>query len=62
MDPTISRVEPGHMLVHSIQGSREAKVTVHDTTYSGIPVETCITCHDRGKRIGVSFQGLMETP
>lgn len=53
---------PGHMLVHSIQGTRDAKVTVHDTTYSGMPVETCTTCHDRGKRIGVSFQGLMETP
>lgn len=41
---------------------RDAKVTVHDKTYSGVPVETCTTCHDRGKRIGVSFQGLMETP
>ncbi|MEM7476628.1 MAG: cytochrome C [Planctomycetota bacterium] len=61
-DKTIPRDEPGHMLVHSIQGTREAKVTVHDTSYSGIPVETCTTCHDRGKRIGVSFQGLMETP
>ncbi|QDU36855.1 hypothetical protein Mal4_11550 [Maioricimonas rarisocia] len=61
-DPTVPRDEPGHMLVHSIQGTREAKVTVHDKTYSGIPVETCTTCHDRGKRIGVSFQGLMESP
>ncbi|MEM8912062.1 MAG: cytochrome C [Planctomycetota bacterium] len=61
-DPTIDRNATGHMLVHSIQGTREAKVTVHDHTYSGIPVETCTTCHDRGKRIGVSFQGLMETP
>jgi len=61
-DKAIARDEPGHMLVHSIQGTREAKVTVHDTTYSGIPIETCTTCHDRGKRIGVSFQGLMETP
>ncbi|WP_425397515.1 multiheme c-type cytochrome [Aeoliella sp.] len=61
-DPTIDKSATGHMLVHSIQGTREAKVTVHDTTYSGIPVETCTTCHDRGKRIGVSFQGLMETP
>lgn len=61
-DPTIDRKATGHMLVHSIQATREAKVTVHDTTYSGIPVETCTTCHDRGKRIGVSFQGLMETP
>lgn len=61
-DPTIDRTKPSHGLVHSIQGTREAKVTVHDVTYSGIPVETCTTCHDRGKRIGVSFQGLMETP
>lgn len=61
-DPTIARDVPGHALVHSIQGTREAKVRVHEKTYSGIPVETCTTCHDRGKRIGVSFQGLMETP
>ena len=60
-DKTIDREKPGHCLVHSIQGTREAKVTVHDKTYSGIPAETCTTCHDRGKRIGVSFQGLMET-
>ncbi len=61
-DPTVDRQATGHMLVHSIQGTREAQVRVHDTTYSGIPVETCTTCHDRGKRIGVSFQGLMESP
>ncbi|WP_145168680.1 multiheme c-type cytochrome [Rubripirellula lacrimiformis] len=61
-DASIPHDDPGHMLVHSIQGTREAKVTVHDETYSGIPVETCTTCHDRGKRIGVSFQGLMESP
>ncbi len=50
----------GVPLVHSIQATREAKVTVGDTTYTGIPVETCSTCHNRGKRIGVSYQGLME--
>ncbi len=60
-DRSIPRDEPGHILVHSIQATREAKVTVHGTTYSGVPVETCTTCHDRGKRIGTSFQGLMET-
>jgi len=60
-DPSIPKKEPGHPLVHSIQSSREAKVTVHGKTYSGIPVETCTTCHDRGKRIGVAFQGLMES-
>jgi len=47
--------------VHTIQSSRKAKVKVHDVEYSGIPVETCSTCHNRGKRIGVSYQGLMET-
>ena len=60
-DPTINKNEPGHFLVHSIQSSRNAKVTVHGTTYTGVPVETCTTCHNRGKRIGVSYQGLMET-
>ena len=60
-DETIPKDEPGHMLVHSIQATREAKVTVNDKQYSGIPVETCNSCHDRGKRIGVSYQGLMES-
>jgi hypothetical protein len=49
-------------MVHSIQSSRKAKVVVNDTVYSGIPHETCVSCHNRGKRIGVSFQGLMEFP
>ncbi len=60
-DKSISKKEGGHMLVHAIQSSREVKVNVHDINYSGIPVETCTTCHNRGKRIGVSYQGLMET-
>ncbi|SMC08808.1 cytochrome C [Nitratiruptor tergarcus] len=60
-DPTIPKNEPGHMLVHQIQGTRDAKVHIHGLTFSGIPVETCTTCHNRGKRIGVSYQGLMET-
>jgi len=53
-DPTVSKDEPGHMLKHSIQGTREKN--------NGIPVETCNTCHNRGKRIGVSFEGIMEFP
>jgi hypothetical protein len=61
-DPSIPKDKQGHALVHSIQGTREAKVTVNNLSYHGIPVETCTTCHDRGKRIGVSFQGLMESP
>lgn len=60
-DQTIDKEEAGHMLVHSMQSSRECKVKVNNLEYSGIPVETCTTCHDRGKRIGTSYQGLMET-
>lgn len=60
-DPTISTQPGGHLLVHSIQGTRDAKVTVHDKTYSGIPTKTCTACHNRGRRIGVSYEGLMET-
>jgi len=60
-DKTINKKEAGHMLVHSIQSSRKVKVTVHGVHYSGVPTETCSTCHNRGKRIGVSYQGLMET-
>ncbi|MBC8238135.1 MAG: cytochrome C [Helicobacteraceae bacterium] len=59
-DKSIDKKERGHLLVHSIQSSRDAKVKVHDVEYSGVPVETCSTCHNRGKRIGVSYQGLME--
>ncbi len=60
-DKTIPKREAGHMLVHSIQSSRKVKVAVHGVHYSGVPTETCSTCHNRGKRIGVSYQGLMET-
>ena len=52
----------GLPLVHSIQATRDTKVVTDGLSYSGVPVETCATCHNRGKRIGVSFQGLMETP
>ena len=61
-DPTVARDEPGHCLVHTIQSTRKAKVKMHDKEYSGIPINTCMVCHNRGKRIGVSFQGLMESP
>lgn len=61
-DPTINKEEAGHPLVHRIQGTSKTKVTVNGHSYSGIPVETCTTCHNRGKRIGVSYQGLMEFP
>lgn len=52
-DKTISKDKPGHMLKHKIVATRKT---------GGIPVEACSSCHNRGKRIGVSFQGLMESP
>ncbi len=52
-DKSIKPDEKGHMLKHQIIGNRKT---------GGIPVETCSSCHNRGKRIGVSFQGLMEFP
>jgi len=61
-DPAVPREEGGHPLVHSIQSSYWTPVKTGKVTYSGIPVESCNACHNRGRRIGVSFQGLMETP
>ncbi|MEC8651683.1 MAG: cytochrome C [Planctomycetota bacterium] len=60
-DPTQGST-PGKPLVHSIQGGVGAPVTANGHTWTGIPVETCTTCHNRGRRIGVSYQGLMESP
>lgn len=61
-DAALARSGPGRPLVHYIQSGIGATVTCGDTTWQGIPVETCTTCHNRGRRIGVSYQGLMETP
>jgi hypothetical protein len=60
-DPTIDKTKRGKLLVHSIQSSRDAPVQVHDKSYTGIPTKTCTSCHNRGRRIGVSYEGLMET-
>ena len=51
-DSSISKKEPGHILRHRIAGNRKT---------GGIPVEACNTCHNLGKRIGVSYAGLMES-
>ncbi|MEL7264271.1 MAG: cytochrome C [Planctomycetota bacterium] len=61
-DTAINPDETARPLTHQIQGTRQATVTVNGISYHGLPAETCTTCHNRGKRIGVSFQGLMETP
>ena len=60
-DKTIPHNQKGHLLVHEIQSSRDSVVHVNDINYTGIPTKTCSTCHNRGKRIGVSYEGLMET-
>jgi hypothetical protein len=61
-DPTISKELPGKLLVHRLQAGRKSKVKVGDVEYTGIPTESCNSCHNRGKRIGVSYQGIMEFP
>ena len=61
-DPTISKELPGKLLVHRMQATRKSKVAHNGLEYSGIPSESCNTCHNRGKRIGVSYQGIMEFP
>lgn len=63
-DESINKEEHGHLLVHTMQSSREVKVKVPSTglEFSGIHPETCNSCHNRGKRIGVSYVGLMEQP
>ncbi|MFQ5563117.1 MAG: cytochrome C [Parvularculaceae bacterium] len=61
-DPTIAKDLPGKLLVHKLQAGRKNPVTVGAVTYTGIPSETCNSCHNRGKRIGVSYQGIMEFP
>jgi hypothetical protein len=61
-DASIPKNKQRHALVHSIQGTREAKVTVKNVSYHGMPVEICTICHDCGKRINLSLQGPMESP
>jgi len=60
-DTTIVKSKKGKFLVHSIQSTRDSKVTVNGKSYTGIPTKTCTSCHNRGRRIGVSYEGLMET-
>ena len=60
-DPTINKEERGHPLAHRIVATREIG-GIHPGDSGGIPIATCNSCHNRGKRIGVTFQGLMEFP
>jgi len=61
-DPTIDKEIPGKLLVHRMQAGRKSRVEVGEVSYTGIPTESCNSCHNRGKRIGVSYQGIMEFP
>jgi hypothetical protein len=61
-DEALQGASAGRPLIHSIQSGVGATCSHGETTWRGIPVETCTTCHNRGRRIGVSYQGLMETP
>ena len=61
-DPTIDKEQPGKLLTHQMQGTRKSVVSHNGLEYSGIPAESCVSCHNRGKRIGTSYQGVMEFP
>jgi len=61
-DKTVNKGQQGHMLRHRMLGTRKSKYKHNGQEFSGIPVETCNSCHNRGKRIGVTYQGLMEFP
>ncbi len=61
-DPTIDKDEPGHPLTHQMVGTRKSQVIHNGVTWSGINTETCRSCHNRGKRVGSSYTGLMEFP
>lgn len=58
-DPSISKTEKGHLMVHAMQGSRKSAITVNGKQFSGIQVSTCAACHSAGRRIGHAYQGLM---
>ncbi len=53
-DPTIPKDQPGHPLYHRLVGTRNLG--------AGVPTQNCLHCHTRGKRIGTSFTGMMESP
>lgn len=58
-DPSIEKNRPGHLLVHSMQGSRKSAVMINGKRVSGVQVSTCAACHSAGRRIGHAYQGLM---
>ena len=49
-DIAIDKQQTGRPRVHRIQSGQSATVTIGDESYSGIPLETCLSCHERGRR------------
>lgn len=58
-DPSISTDKPGHVMIHSMQGSRKSGININGQHLSGVQVSTCASCHSAGRRIGHAYQGLM---
>ena len=58
-DPSIDRKKPGHVMVHSMQGSRKSATHINGALVSGVQVSTCAACHAAGRRIGHAYQGFM---
>ncbi len=58
-DPSISTDQPGHVLIHAMQGTRKSGIKINGQQLSGVQVSTCAACHSAGRRIGHAYQGLM---
>ena len=58
-DSSIIKDKPGHVMVHSMQGSRKSATIINGMHVSGVQVSTCAACHAAGRRIGHAYQGLM---
>lgn len=58
-DKSIPKDERGHLLVHSMQGSRKSPIHINGKRITGIQTSTCATCHSSGRRIGLNYQGFM---
>ena len=58
-DSVIDKTTRGHLLVHSMQGTRKSALVVNGKNISGVQVYTCTVCHGSGRRIGTTYQGVM---
>lgn len=58
-DASIKADEPGHLMFHTMMGTRKSGLVVNEKRLSGIQVATCAACHSAGRRIGHAYQGLM---